>query len=425
MPSAREGTRPQRALSRKAFLAATAGSLAAVGAGLVAADRLLIPQRLDEVADGSRLYDYVVDGTKFDAVDWTLANMSDVGRLSLGSSEFYISKNLVAQCPQAVFGESNCGIDLTYIGEAYDQSLWQTIAAGAYASRTKRRQCMVFLSPQWFFRGGDRDNRFSTKFSYELFRAFCRNGDIPDELHGYVRKRAGALGVDPGLLAAADQDGPLDAINDLQLHEAQTVRLRTKLPQVIAGAPSKSTIRMSGTATGEPDWDALMEQADLDGAAACTNNELGVHDDYWAKNHIYKPELDQSFDQADSEYADFACTLDVLRVCGMDVLVVMQPMHGAWYDYVGVPSDVRDVWYDRVRRICHEHEATYADFHTCEYERYFFCDTVHPGWRGWVRIERAIYHYLNGRDDDFLGGWGFGDVTGEGLTTMQNAQVNQ
>ena len=71
----------------------------------------------------------------------------------LGSSEFYISKNLVAQCPQAVFGESNCGIDLTYIGEAYDQSLWQTIAAGAYASRTKRRQCMVFLSPQWFFRG--------------------------------------------------------------------------------------------------------------------------------------------------------------------------------------------------------------------------------------------------------------------------------
>ena len=135
MPSAREGTRPQRALSRKAFLAATAGSLVAVGAGLVAADRLLIPQRLDEVADGSRLYDYVVDGTKFDAVDWTLANMSDVGRLSLGSSEFYISKNLVAQCPQAVFGESNCGIDLTYIGEAYDQSLWQTIAAGAYAQQ--------------------------------------------------------------------------------------------------------------------------------------------------------------------------------------------------------------------------------------------------------------------------------------------------
>ena len=43
MPSAREGTRPQRALSRKAFLAATAGSLAAVGAGLVAADRLPTP----------------------------------------------------------------------------------------------------------------------------------------------------------------------------------------------------------------------------------------------------------------------------------------------------------------------------------------------------------------------------------------------
>ena len=43
---------------------------------------------------------------------------------------------------------------------------------------------------------------------------------------------------------------------------------------------------------------------------------------------------------------------------------------------------------------------------------YFLCDTVHPGWVGWVRIERAFYDFVNGCDDDFLGGADFGDAPG-------------
>ena len=361
--------------------------------------------------------------TKFDAVDWTLANMSDIGRLALGSSEFYVSKDLVPQCPEVVFGEHNCGVDLTYIGEAYDQSLWQAIAAGAYASRTRNRQCMVFLSPQWFMRDPDRSNRFGTRFSYELFRAFCHNADIPARIHTYVRERADALGTDAGRLAAADQDTPLDALNDLQFHKAQTTSLRSRLPQLIANSPSKSLTRVAGTPTGEPDWEALLAQADRDGAAACTSNELGINDDYWNRYHIYTPEQDQTFDQAQSDYDDFSCTLDVLEACGMETLVVMQPLHGAWYDHMNVPVDVRRVWYDAIRGICDAHGCAYADFSPCEYERYFFCDTVHPGWRGWTRIERAIWHFIQGQDDDFLGGGNFGMVTGEGTDTMRGMQV--
>ena len=71
---------------------------------------------------------------KSESTAFTLSAMSDDGYLAFGSSEFYISKDKVPQCPQAVLGEHACGVDLTYIGEAYDQSLWQAVAAGAYGS---------------------------------------------------------------------------------------------------------------------------------------------------------------------------------------------------------------------------------------------------------------------------------------------------
>ncbi|MFR3092778.1 MAG: D-alanyl-lipoteichoic acid biosynthesis protein DltD [Eggerthella lenta] len=103
--------------------------------------------------DPARLYDYMYSGTKSQSVPFTTASMSDDGHLAFGSSEFFISKDKVAQCPQAVFGENVTGVDLTYVGEAYDQSLWQAIAAGAYAGEAKNKKVMIVVSPQWFFKG--------------------------------------------------------------------------------------------------------------------------------------------------------------------------------------------------------------------------------------------------------------------------------
>ena len=45
-------------ITRRTLLKTTAGSLAALGAGLVGADEFLYP-KLENKADGSRIYDYV------------------------------------------------------------------------------------------------------------------------------------------------------------------------------------------------------------------------------------------------------------------------------------------------------------------------------------------------------------------------------
>ena len=338
--------------------------------------------------------------------------MSDDGYLVLGSSEFYIGKKLVPQCPAAVFGEHVTGVDMTFVGEAYDQSLWHAIAAGAYGSKVARRKVALVVSPQWFFKGNGQQSKFKSKYSYDLYRQFCDNGSISDETKSYVRQRLAALGIDETSLAAANDDTPLDALNNVMYSFGDDLSARFKLVQAAASAPEKSYARKQGEYTGEPDWDALLRWADDSGAHACTNNDYGIYDDYWTRNSQFHVESDQDFKQAEDEFSDLRCFLDVCAQSGLEPLVIMLPMHGMWYDAKGVNADTRAYYYDRVRGICDDAGVAYADFSSCEYEKYFLCDTVHPGWRGWVRIEHSFYDFVNDRDDDFLAGGAYGTAPG-------------
>ena len=368
--------------------------------------------RQSDVVDQTRLYDYVYSGTKSESVDFTTTNMSDDGILTFGTSELYISSPLVNQCPQKVFGESVSGVDMTYVGEAFDQSLWQAIAAGAYAPSSKNRKVVLMLSPQWFFKGNGQQSKFSSKFSYQLYKGFLENDSISDDTKTYVRQRLEALGVEGTQIAAANDDTFVDAINDAAYQFSNDLRIRSKIDALVKGSPKNSQVRSAGEPTGEPNWDALLSDAQAQGEQSCTNNDYGIHDAYWDKNSQYKSEQNQDFVHADEEWADFQCFLKVCKEAGLEPLVVILPMHGSWYDEMGVTSDTRAQFYDQARSLCDEAGVAYADFSSCEYEKYFLCDTVHPGWIGWVRIEHAVYDFANDQDNAFLGGAGFGGVDG-------------
>ena len=150
---------PGAAPSGMRLLRAVLAGLLAAALVLAGANALLPAQTAH---DPARLYDYVYSGTKSESTAFTLATMSDDGYLAFGSSEFYISKDKVAQCPQQVLGENVTGVDLTYVGEAYDQSLWQAIAAGAYGSQVKNKKAMIVVSPQWFFKGNGDQGKFAS-----------------------------------------------------------------------------------------------------------------------------------------------------------------------------------------------------------------------------------------------------------------------
>ena len=173
----------------------------------------LLPAQSDG-GEGDKDYGYVYSGVKSASVDFTCSTMVDDAILLFGSSELSTPPSLISEVPAVVFGQQACGLDLVYIGEAYDQSLWQAIAAGAYAPRLENKKVALIVSPSWFFDGGLDNSLFKTRFSYSLYRQFMGNPYLSDVTKDYVRTRLAEQGVDSSVVAAGAREGALGACND-------------------------------------------------------------------------------------------------------------------------------------------------------------------------------------------------------------------
>ena len=95
------------------------------------------------------------------------------------------------------------------------------------------------------------------------------------------------------------------------------------------------------------------------------------------------------------EFDDFECFLKVCTELGVEPLIVISPVNGYWYDWIGFPADAREEYYSQVRDLTEKYGAKMADFSDREYEEYFMEDTVHVGWKGWVDVCEEIYRFAS------------------------------
>ena len=347
-----------------------------------------------QVRDGVE-YGYVYSGAKSSSVDFAEAGMTDESMIVFGSSEFSTPKRLVPQVPSEVFGTADYGLDLMLIGEAFDQSLWHTIALGAFeGSGIPQRKVAIIAAPGWFTDGGQDAETFKTRFSYSLYRAFCANDDIPAEAKEYVRKRLGQQGIDEMQLNAASPTLPQDHLNAVAFDALDDLKLRQSLIEV----RGKGMERVDSDTPATPDFAALRAEAEKTGAEMSTTNDWGVEDSFYTEQ--LEPVLADLKDSRAGEtysdtpeYDDLACFLDIAKACDIEVLVVLSPEMGPYYDYIGIDKQARENCYSHVREIVQEHGAQLADFSDREYEKYFLYDIVHFGWTGWIDVEQSLYDF--------------------------------
>ncbi|MDO4536697.1 MAG: D-alanyl-lipoteichoic acid biosynthesis protein DltD [Coriobacteriales bacterium] len=392
-----------RTLHRR-LAALLAGVLVAVVA--VVATFVLLPAQASH--DESRDYGYVYSGAKSASVDFVRSCMGDDSLLMLGSSEFSTPASLVPEIPAQVLGAHNYGVRAMLVGEAFDQCLWDCMALGALAEDGLPRNKVVLIVGLGQFTDGGLDNAsFGERFSYPLYDAFCSNEKIPEQIRSYVRTRLAEQGIDGTTLRAgaagsslAQADGtpaPLalvDVLNDIVFSGMGDLRLRADLIDV----RSRSIERASGELE-QPDWEAWRAQGLADAQRMSTTNDWGAEDAFWTKQ--LAPALDslagaraaETYTQT-PEYNDLNCFLLVCEACGVEPLVVIQPVMGPYYDHVGISSETRNAAYQRIRDVVAAHpSARLADFSDREYEKYFLFDIVHFGWTGWIDAQHAIYDF--------------------------------
>lgn len=365
----------------------------AAAAAVVAASFYVLPAQ--SAHDESTDYGYVYSGAKSSSVDFVRANMAEDALLVLGSSEFSTPARTVPQVPSQVLGARNYGVRPMLVGEAFDQCLWHTMALGALADGgLPRSKVVLIVGLGQYTDGGVDAATFGERFSYSLYQGFCQNESIPDDAKDYVRRRLVEQGVDETSVHAGMPENLVDSVDGIVLGAMDDLSLRHGLAEV----RSQGIERAEGPVE-QPDWPALRADAEACAKRMSSSNDWGVEDGFFTKQ--LAPAL-ESLEGARAgetysdtpEYDDLACFLDVCDACGIEPLIMIEPVLGPYYDHIGIRQEKREAAYRRIRDVVAAHSnAQLADFTDREYEPYFLFDIVHFGWTGWIDAQQAMYEF--------------------------------
>lgn len=148
-----------------------------------------------------------------------------------------------------------------------------------------------------------------------------------------------------------------------------------------------------------PDWETFYAQAEIDGQYASTNNKFQISNKYF--NWKIKPKLAKrkgssakSSYSKSPEYDDLRAFLDVCEELDIEPMLVLLPVNGKWYDYTEFPRERLTEFYQNVEIMAADYPQT-ALINLAEdsYKDYYMEDTIHIGWKGWVKVNEALYNF--------------------------------
>ena len=152
------------------------------------------------------------------------------------------------------------------------------------------------------------------------------------------------------------------------------------------------------------DWAALAQRAEQEARAASTSNEFGVPDELWLVHDpgLFNPRASRSDAEflatvnSSREWADLDIVLRTLREVGADPMVMLTPVNGLYFDYLGVSPEARAVLYERLHAAAAPYGVPVVTFEDHDEDRYFTIDPAsHLSPKGWVYYDQALdafYH---------------------------------
>ena len=323
----------------------------------------------------------------------------------LGSSELHAS--LSPAYPATLYNHGYADYNMVPIGRAKMQSLQHAIDVGALDKNIPDAKIVLIVSPQWFTKDHLDPDTFAVCFEEMRYEAFLQNPDIPKDLKERVSSRIRSLLVtDPEAFAVVEEyetlylgEGSHPALRvQALLHDTvRDIRDRYRLARLML-ALTDDTDYSHKVIASDIDFAALLEESEALGAEAASHNDFGMDDAYFDTHFAADLASYRGISSGESytdsaEYDDFRLFLEVCRACEISPLIISIPVNGYWYDYTGFPISDRQQYYQNIRDICAEYGVACADFTDKEYEKYFFSDAMHLGWKGWVYVDEAMYRY--------------------------------
>lgn len=351
---------------------------------------------------GKKYGDFVKD--KSVIIKDLLSNKGDL--FLLGSSEMGIQ---VPQNPLNMFPVSGEGYNLDCFGRPYSQNLQQATYLGAGNIHDKQKVAFI-VSLEWF---EDADaikpNNFAVNFSDIQFYRFLKNPKISEKNKEYYAKRVYTL------LAKAKKypaealyarlyysKNPLKKCIELLFKPYYNIKeymlnIKDKalIYKELKDLPNKSHEQESKNIN----WKDEEAKIKKENSQISFNNEFHLEDKYY-NNHaadLAKTKNESQYEDPikSKEMDDYKFFLSVCKELDIQPYIIMLPVNGWYYDYLGLPKEKRYEYYDEIKKLANENKLDVLDLREDEYKQGFLIDTMHFGKEGWLKVSEEIYNHFN------------------------------
>jgi D-alanine transfer protein len=154
------------------------------------------------------------------------------------------------------------------------------------------------------------------------------------------------------------------------------------------------------------DWDALLEQAGQNYQRRSDSNPFGIENEEWVQQYSGDI-LQQKNILSDKWFLDFIATskgwedLDMLlrelKELGAQPLILSAPLHGPFYDYLGISAAARQSYYDKLPRVVSPYGVPLLEFADHDQDTQFLIDPLfHLSSVGWVYYAQALDAFYHG-----------------------------
>ena len=325
-----------------------------------------------------------------------------------GSSELRTQN--ISTHPANFFSENNFGFQINLVGRGSCQSLIHALSIAASGAALRGTKVALITSPQSFIAGGITPDMFMANFSEQQYLDILADKNIPEDIKARFSVRISEL------------MGEYSVVTGKTSHELSAAALSAKYfdnpaMSALLAPYSAATLALAGlkdmayvrkliesTELSAPESAALITEidwgkAEIDAASTAErltdNNDFGILNDYYTTYIGRKLEQQKNKDvllsySVSEEYDDLRLLFDVCKAVGVEPLFIHVPLHGDWSDFTGFTAEKRTEYYENVRKIVNEYGIKMLDLSRFEYEKYFLCDIMHLGWKGWLEVDKAL-----------------------------------
>ncbi len=333
-----------------------------------------------------------------------------------GSSELNLLQPYTrAFHPTILFHDRPTGFTIFPVGKAESTCLTILQKLAAVGPALHGRKVAVSLSPCWFFtrltvRPDAYAGNFSDLHAGELaFDTRLSLGLRQDTARRMLQFPA-TVANRPLLRFALENlanGSPLslacyDAVLPLGILHNAMLRYQDHLSVVgyLWSHPVKASSPNSPRSASPPDWQALHRQAAAVYQTHSDNNEFGLANEKWTGTirqetlRLKSTRTEEPFLSTltrSQEWGDLELLLRELNELGARPLLLSMPIHGGWYDYVGVNYTARRAYYEKLRGISARYHVPVVDFADHDGDRDFCRDPMgHLTPKGLLHYSRVL-----------------------------------